>query len=495
VRRSVLALALVVVLLASACRAGDDSATSSGAPAPSTVTATQFSATGFVPGPLSWEPCGDGLDCATLTVPIDHRRPHGPTTDLALARRPAREVDDRIGVLLVNPGGPGASGTAFIDDDVPVEGLDERFDVVAWDPRGVGASGDLGCSGGITAFRALDPSPEDRSEQAALDAAARTIASDCSGPGAPDRDLAAHLDTATAAEDLDVLRRALGEDQVSFLGYSYGSLIGLEYLRAYPGQVRAMVLDGVVDPADTLAGLLTEQTVTIDRLVTDGLTACGAAGACALDDPLAAYDELAARVETEPLPADDRTPVGPGSLAFAAIAATYEADGIPRLGAALAEGLEGDGTALARMADSYAVDDDAFATYVATLCVDGPHPDGADAAVTFADALAARSPRFGATIANEILPCALWGLAPARTPAPAPSEAAGPPMLLVGTTGDGATPYAVAERVAATLPGSVLLTHDGLGHTASTGDPCVADAVRRALLDRELPPPGAVCGG
>lgn len=493
-------LALLVALLVPACSADDsapagvESSAPRVTPGPTAIMEGPPSSS-FVPGALSWAPCGDGLECATLTVPVDHRRPDGPTTALAVARRPARDVDGRLGVLLVNPGGPSASGIAFIDDGVPLEGLDERFDVVAWDPRGVGASGDLGCSGGITAFRTLDPSPDDRAERAALDDAAATIATDCSGPAAPHRDLAAHLDTTTVAGDLDVLRRALGQEQVSFLGYSYGTLIGLEYLRAHPGRVRAMALDGVVDPAGTLADLLTEQAVAVERLVADGLTACGAAGDCVLDDPLAAYDDLAARVEIEPLPADDREPVGPGRLAFAAIAATYASNGIPRLGAALVDGLEGDGTALARMADSYAIDDDAFATYVATLCVDGPHPEGADEAASFAAGLAARSPRFGAAIANEVLPCASWGLAPARTPAPVPTEAAGPPVLLVGTTGDGATPYAAAERVRATLPGSALLTYDGLGHTASTGDACVADAVRAALVDRVLPPPGATCEG
>jgi pimeloyl-ACP methyl ester carboxylesterase len=507
VPRPALAAALALVLLVGACSDGRDGAATAStaadpassappiAPSTSTTPTTDAPAPGFVPGPLAWEGCGRGLECATLTVPLDHDRPDGPTTEVAVARRPARDADGRIGVLLVNPGGPGASGISFIEGGPPVAGLDERFDVVAWDPRGVDDSGGLGCRDGVGAFRGLDPSPDDAAEQSALDASAAVIAADCTGTGAPAAELAANLDSTVAARDLDVLRRALGEEQVSFLGYSYGTLIALEYLRTYPDRVRALALDGVVDPAQTLGDLLTDQTVAIDRLVAEGLSVCAAEGRCVLDDPAAAYDDLAARVEVEALPSRAGDAIGPGRLAFAAIAATYGADGIERLGDALADGVQGDGTALARLADSYAIDDDGFVAYVATLCVDGPHPDGAEEAAAFAARLAARSPRFGAAIANEVLPCAFWGVEPGRDPAPLATTGAGPPVLVIGTTGDGATPYATAERVATVLAGSVLLTYDGLGHTASTGDACVADAVRATLVDLELPTLGTVCQG
>lgn len=498
---------LVFALLVGACSDGRDDAAGTAstaatvassvpttAPATTTAPPPAAPAPGFVPAPLAWEDCGSGLECATLTVPLDHDRPDGPTTDLAVARRPARDRDARIGVLLVNPGGPGASGISFIEGGPPLAGLDARFDLVGWDPRGVGASDGLACDDGVGPFLALDPSPDDPAEQAAIDAAAGALAADCTGPGAPAADLAAHLDSTVVARDLEVLRQALDEEQLSFLGYSYGTLLALEYLRAHPDRVRALALDGVVDPAQTLGDLLVDQAVAIDGLVTDGLAACAADGRCRLDDPLGAYDELAVRVEREPLPSADGEAVGPRRLAFAAIAATYRADGMARLGAALAIGLDGDGTALAGLADSYAVDDESFVAYVATLCVDGPNPRGGEEAAAFAAALAERSPRFGAAIANEVLPCAFWGAEPGRRPAPVPAEATGPPVLVVGTTGDGATPYATAERVVAALPGSVLVTYDGFGHTASTADECVADAVRAALVDLELPPPGTVCG-
>ncbi len=462
-------------------------------PATTSPTARPPSSSAFVPEPLSWERCRDDLDCATLVVPLDHDDPDGPTVEVSVARRPASDPDERIGTLLVNPGGPGASGLGFIAEGTPIPGLDERFDIVAWDPRGVGASSGLGCETAVAPFRDLDPGPDDDTEQSALDDAANEVADGCSAPGAPAADLAAHLDSTVAARDLDVLRRALGEEQVSFLGYSYATLIGLEYLRLFPERVRAMALDGVVDPAQSLTELLGDQTDAIDREITDGLTACAAAGDCELDDPLASYDQLAAQVEVEPLPSRAGDDVDPGRLAFAAIAATYQGDGIVRLGAALAEGVGGDGTALARLADGYAIGDDDFAAYVATLCVDGPYPEGAAAAEAFADELAARSPRFGAAVANEVLPCAFWSVEPGRVPAPLDPAPGLPPVLVVGTTGDAATPYAAAERLAATLPGNVLLTYDGPGHTASTKNRCVADTVADYLVELRLPPVGTVC--
>jgi pimeloyl-ACP methyl ester carboxylesterase len=394
-----------------------------------------------------------------------------------------------VGTLLVNPGGPGASGIDDLRAGGPRARLADRFDVVAWDPRGTGGSTRLDCDEGSEEFRALDPSPDDPGEQQALDEAAAALAAACT---AADPDLLANLDATVVARDLDLLRRALGEEQISFAGYSYGTLLGLEYARAFPGRVRALVLDGVVDPGQAPAGLLEEQAAAIEPVLRSGLADCDG---CVLDDPVAAYDAVAARVEREPLPSETGRPVGPARLTLAAIAATYRTDGPEVLAEALADAEHGDGTALDRLAAGYDGAVASFMTYVATVCADGPHPLGAGEAAAFADRLARISPWFGAAIANEVLPCAFWTVPPGRVPTPiTPDDPAGVvPTLVIGTTGDVATPYATAERVAAALPGAVLLTHVGGGHTASGRDRCVDDAVRRFLVDLEPPEPGTRC--
>ena len=435
-----------------------------------------------------WEPCGTGIQCATITVPVDHDDPEGRRIQLAVARRPATDPERRIGVLLVNPGGPGASGIEYLRERPPRGELAERFDVVAWDPRGVGASTRLACDRDSDAFRALDPSPDDAGEQQALDDAAAALAASCA---AADPELVANLDATVVARDLDWLRRALGEEQVSFVGYSYGTLLGLEYARAHPGRVRALVLDGVVDPAQTLAELLEAQAVAIEAVLRAGLSGCEG---CGPDDPVAAYDAVAARVEREPLPSAEGAAVGPARLALAGIAATYRRDGVATLAEALADAEAGDGTALARLADSYTSSVDAFMPYVATLCADGPYVTGATEAAAFAARLARISPWFGAAIANEVLPCAFWSVPPGRVPSPVGAGlVTTAPVLVLGTTGDVATPYGAAERVAASLPGAVLVTHVGDGHTASGAGDCVDDVVRRYLIELDLPEPGTTC--
>lgn len=444
-----------------------------------------------IPPPLTWEPCGSGLECATLAVPLDHDDPQGRRIDLAVARRPVADPDDRIGTLFVNPGGPGASGIDHLRHGGPGGRLADRFDVVAWDPRGTGGSTRLDCDEGTVAFRALDPSPDDAAEQRALDDAAAALAAACTSA---DPGLVANLDATVVARDLDLLRRALGEERVSFAGYSYGTLLALEYARAFPERVRALVLDGVVDPGQAPAELLEDQAVAIERVLRTRLADCDG---CALEDPVAVFDAVAARVERDPLPSSAGPPVGPARLALAGIAATYRSDGPTVLAEALADAEDGDGTALDRLAAGYDGAVTAFMAYVATVCADGPHPTGASEAAAFADRLAGISPWFGEAIANEVLPCAFWTVPPGRVPTPiAPGDRAGTvPMLVIGTTDDVATPYATAERLAAALPGAVLLTHAGAGHTASGRDPCVDGAVRRFLVELVPPEPGTTCPG
>lgn len=425
---------------------------------------------------LEWSSCGGRFECATLDVPLDHADPTGPTIELALSRRPASEPDERIGSLLVNPGGPGASGIGFLRADQIKGDLADHFDLVAWDPRGIGDSSPLRCEADFDelAFRELDSDPDTPEETAALDAAGQELAQQCA---TTDLALLQHSDTSATARDLDLIRQALGEATLSYLGFSYGTQIGEEYARLFPANVRAMVLDGVVDPAQSLQDMLRGQTVAIDGTFSAGT--------------LALLDRLLARVEVTPLRGPDGVEIGPGLVTLAAVSASYSPDGDAALAQILRDALDGKAAELEALARQY-TQGASFAAYLAVTCTDSPFEPGPAAWERFTRELDALSPRFGAAVANELIACAYWPVSSQRQPAPL-TTAGLPPVLVIGTTGDAATPYASAERVAAALPGAVLLTLDGEGHTAFGRSDCIDDAVDDYLIDLETPPPGTVC--
>ncbi len=493
---SIRALALSGVLavgLVAGCvdRTGDTGTASATSPPRATTApdAEPVPGDGWQPAPLDWRTCGLPRDgrCATLEVPLDWDRPDGPTIELAIGRIPAE--GDAIGPLLLNPGGPGASGLDFLAADPVSPELAEDFDLVAWDPRGVGGSEDLRCGDSVPALLGLDPDPDDPDEQAALDAAAAAVSAECA---ASDGELLAHLRTRDVARDVDAVRRSLGASQISYLGFSYGTHIGLQYAQQFPDRVRAMVLDGVVDPALGFEEFLIGQAEAFEAAFDTNAAACAAAGRarCGVDDLSAAYDKVARQADLEPLDADGRT-VGPSVVATAAIQTFYRPDGWQQLGPALGAALAGDGGPLWDLAAGYYSFGD-FTSYAAVVCTDSPPPAGAEAYRAFAEEARRRAPRFGGAAANELASCATW-------PEPAPDAAASvqavgtPTILVVGNTGDPATPYDNAVAVAAALHDAVLLTVESDGHTAYGSDECATEAIDTYLIDLRTPPDGTVC--
>jgi pimeloyl-ACP methyl ester carboxylesterase len=457
-----------------------------GAPSSSSAGA----APGFVPDPVAWTSCGSRLKCATLNVPLDYANPTGATIELSLNELPARRPGERIGSLLVNPGGPGGSGLDFISGgiDLPTVLLD-RFDIVGFDPRGVGASTGLPCGDTtVPAFRRVDSTPDTPDEQAALDAAAKDVADDCATNA---RDIIPHLGTDDVVRDMDTIRQALGEDQLNYLGISYGTLLGLRYAALFPQQARAIVIDGVVDPNQDLRGFLRQQTIAFEKQITAIFDACPDGGrGCPPGGAAAGYDEVSRRVEVAPIPAGNGE-LGPSELATAALLPTYDPSAQPIFYEAITEALDGDGSAMLRLSTAYE-SSVKFTVYAAVECIDSPHPVGSDEYRAFAQELEALSPRFGGAIANELLPCAFWP-APVRSivgPVTAPGA---PPILVIGTTGDAATPYEQAVTVASTLESGRLLTFDGSGHAAFGKSSCAANAEAAYFVDLTLPPEGKVC--
>jgi len=196
-------------------------------------------------GTIEWKPC-EKVECASLSVPLDFERPAGPRISLALARLPA--AGKRVGVLFTNPGGPGGSGVGFLRDAAgvfPAE-IRDAFDLVSWDPRGVGASSPVRCLDDLDPFYAVDHNPRTAVARARNVAASRTFVDACRRNSG---NLLPYVSTAATARDLDAIRTAMGETQISYVGFSYGTLVGAVYADLFPRNVRAMVLDGAIDPA------------------------------------------------------------------------------------------------------------------------------------------------------------------------------------------------------------------------------------------------------
>ncbi|MCX7621948.1 MAG: alpha/beta hydrolase, partial [Acidimicrobiales bacterium] len=254
-------------------------------------------------------------------MPLDYRDPDGPTLPLALIRRPATSPAIRIGSLIVNPGGPGASGYAFVRRAGLAGSLNERFDIVGFDPRGVGRSRGLSCShqGVVQEFRATDSDPDTQEEELALDAVSERVADACGA----DADLLPNMHTDFVARDVEQIRQAVGDPKLTYLGFSYGTAIGLRYVELFPTNVRAMVLDGVVDPTLDLEQLLTAQAEAIETALSAIFARCVGDPACPTKEPEGLYDRVSTQLETSPIDAGTAM-IGPAELTLAAISATYD---------------------------------------------------------------------------------------------------------------------------------------------------------------------------
>jgi pimeloyl-ACP methyl ester carboxylesterase len=490
VRRIALALTACLALVAAACtseaddnplEAGNDG---SGDQSSATGSDSQDEAAGDT---LDWEECGGDAECAALDVPVDYDQPEGDTLTLSVARVPAS--GDRIGALFVNPGGPGASAADFattlafsLPDDIT-----ERFDIVGVDPRGLGAS-DIDCGGDFAELYGVDysiDSPED--ETTLLDVSSDYV----DGCEAAAGDLLPHLGTANVARDIDAVRAAMGDEQLNYLGFSYGTAIGQMLADMFPDRVRAMVIDGVLELGPTGTELAAEQARGFEDAFAAFADDCDADPSCPIaPDATAALDELSARVEQEPIPGSPRD-LGPGELSTGLALPLYSQSLWPELADAIAEGLDGDGSAMVDLADQYIGIAD-FDIYFAVNCLDLEWPESPDELLAAGVDAAGEAPHFGEPIVNDYVRCAIWPVQ--EQPLPAVTAPGAPPIVVVSTTGDPATPYEAGVRTAERLESGVLLTYEGEGHTVvGNGVACIDDAVARYLVDLEPPEDGTTC--
>lgn len=467
----------------------------------STPTTAQRVAAG---GHLRWRAC-DGADgpsgyqCATLAVPLDWADPAKGSIGLALDRH--RASGHLVGSLVVNPGGPGESGVDYLPDIMSLlpGSITEHFDVVGFDPPGVNLSDPVTCGtpSQLEAELTVDPAPTTRSGFDALVRADRAFAEGCEAHSAR---ILPYVSTVDAAHDLDFLRRALGERGLTYLGFSYGTFLGATYAGLFPTHVRAMVLDGALDPALGPIALSEEQSASLEGELDDFFHSCRA-GSCGWDPPgdlTTDYERLVAQVSAHPVAvAGTGQSVDAAVMLYGSAAALYEPQDWPLLGEALSALERGQGRDLVELFDDYVGrrPNGTFQNIVeaenAVDCLDAPAPS-LSALRAAAPEVERRAPVFGLLDLYGEATCSVWPVAATGVVGAIHAPGA-PPIVVVGTTHDPITPYAWAEALAHQLDSGVLLTRDGYGHTAYGASACIREDVDRYLLTLQPPRPGTVC--
>lgn len=440
--------------------------------------------TGYVPD-LDWTSCGRA-QCAEVVVPLDHDEPAGETIELFVKRLPA--LGDRIGALFFNFGGPGGGAADLVEAFGVPAAIRARFDIVGMDPRGVGRSTPLGCGIDPRTLYGVDPTIEDDIDADTLISISERYAADCEEQAG---ELLPHVGTRDVARDMDLLRAAMGDETISYVGYSYGTSIGQAYAEEFPDRVRGMILDGVVDTAPSGIDVAVEQALGFEAALARWAIACNSRETCTLTDPIGAVDLVLARAEEGIASSDDRRALGPGEAAVGLAYPLYDQRLWPALDQAVASAVDGDGGPMVDLADRYAnlVD---FSIYFAVSCLDSSWPRDTDTFLARAEAAGDVAPRFGEAIVNDYIRCAVWPTSP--EPLGAISAPGTEPILVVSTTGDPATPYENGVRVAERLEAGVLLTYDGDGHTiVFQGSGCVDDIAIDYLIDGTVPADGTVC--
>jgi pimeloyl-ACP methyl ester carboxylesterase len=517
--RALLAGIVAMVLVASACSGGDGEsepppATRATQPPrvtlpdePDEPTPTSTTTT-LPPEPLeysiAWTDVGNGAESGLLTVPLDYADPSGDTIDLRVVRHKAPE-SERVGVLFSNNGGPGvpASSMAANVRGWFEEPLIDRFDIVTWDPRGTGESGgSVDCiddEGYDRFFATGDVTPDTDAERDELIELSQEFAEACIERVG---DALAHLGTNNSARDMDAIRQALGEEQASYLGYSYGSELGAVWATLFPDTVRAAVLDGAAHPdADGLEPLR-QQRIGFETVLNTFLAECSANDSCAFHnegDAEAAFDDLMSTIDESPVPAPvaGRPEVNLEVAINGVIQAMYTDRRWPALERALADAANGDGGGLLALHDGYFQRDPSTGTYSnllesfqAITCADDADrlsPDEADAKA--AELLDAAPRLFPYTTGSYT--CGFFP--PSADPrAEITGERAGP-IMVIGTTGDPSTPLDSSRAMAEQLEEGFLVTVEANQHTAYRSSGCINDVVHQYLIWLEVPGTDARC--
>lgn len=467
--------------------------------------------------PIEWGPCGPALNrsdvpaealCGKLSVPVDYTNPDGDVAQIALLKFPA-EGPDRIGSLVINPGGPGESG---VDAAISIHGLlpddvRQRFDLVGFDPRGVGLSTPaVWCNSDQDNDNDRADPPVEFTDEGVAEIEGRTQQFVQRCVDKTGSDFLANVGTVNVAKDLDALRAALGDEKLTYLGYSYGTSIGSAYAEQFPQNVRAMILDGAVDPNQDLIQASLNQSEAFQGAFEDYAAECALSPDCPLgtdpDKATEVYLDLVTPLATDPAPTEDPRGLSYSDAVMGTILPLYS----PGLWKYLTQGLTqlkttGRGDVMLALADMYMGRDsdghydNSTDARVAINCVDKP-------AVTDRAAIADADKR-----SRELAPfmnygeytgqaplwtCAFWPVPTTSEPHEISVEGL-PQVLVISTTNDPATPYQAGVDLAEQLDAR-LLTFEGTQHTvAFQGNECVDAIAAQYLINLALPPPDSRC--
>ncbi|WP_329111157.1 alpha/beta hydrolase [Micromonospora sp. NBC_01699] len=476
-----------------------------------------------------WKPCPETprelvgraapdmrYDCATIGVPRDWQATGatagaaaspggGGTFDIALIRVRSVKQHDRIGSLLINPGGPGGSGVdtaVYLSFGAALGGLPDditqRFDLVGFDPRGVSRSSPVKCisDAELDSNFGYDPDPRTQAEFDGAVALSERIGEAC---GDRYGDQLRLYSTEQAARDMDAVRAAVGDEKTTYLGYSYGTLLGATYAQLFPRNVRALVLDGAIDPKQDVVASSESQAKGFELAFTNFANWCTRTPArCPIaPDPRGAVTDALAKADVSPVRAGNgRTATG-GWVMYAVISSLYTESGWQELAKGIDELAGGNPNRVFELADSYAERgpdgrySNLFDANLAINCADEDSVPDLPRIRELQSQWRTKYPLFGPLLAVGLLSCRYWP--GQRDPYPTGAATGAPPILVVGTTGDPATPYEHTPELAAMLGVGKVLTWEGEGHTAYPQTPCINAAVDAYLLDLTVPSAGTRC--
>ena len=446
---------------------------------------------------IDWKPCPDGdggAQCATIEVPLDYSQPDGAKTTIGIAKRPAKDQANRIGSILVDPGGPGGSGVGMVASGDPfTEAVTARFDVVGFDPRGINTSQQLLCDETLSQQASDARTPTSQAEFDNLVSLNKQLMESCRTNSG---DLIDHVDNLNTARDMDAIRAALGEEKLNYLGYSYGSLMGQQYAELFPDRIRAMVNDGNMDHSLTTAwDFMRTETAPVEKNFVEFAKWCDTTQTCALygQDTAKVYGELKERAKAGTL----TDPATGDPIDFYALTSMGFSVNSPQAWGSFATDLKAlkDGTGTmspASLEAAAAVNN----PYPPIWCSDWRYPvkDFADYGA-MRTKLSAEFPNIEwSPYVDHSMTCAGEPLETTNPQQPLEIEGA-PPLVMVGNIHDPATVYEW-NKVAAEQSGSHLITYEGWGHTAYGNggpSPCVNEAVDAYLIDLTVPEQGLSC--
>jgi pimeloyl-ACP methyl ester carboxylesterase len=485
-----LALAATLALIITAC--GNSSSSSD------TTTNPPENTTTFVVNPIEWKAC-DGstsakVECGNIEVPFDYSDPEQGSFVLNIRKHNAASPADRIGSMMVNPGGPGFGGSSLADDAQYYfsQDLIDHFDIIAWDPRGTGETTPaVNCVDTFDEYFGLDSPPETPEEKQALIDASQAFNDKCaenSGTILP------YISTKASAQDINSLRLALGEEKVSYFGFSYGSELGTTWATMFPETVRAIVVDGAVDPnaSSTQEGL--NQAKGFEGQLSTFLKQCSEKTTCEFHNggnAEAAFDKLVLDIDTTPLEVSKgRTLVTQGVLFTAVAQAMYSDYYWPQLSEALHDAQLGDGKGILQLYDDYyqrntdGTYGNELEAFLAISCLDDPGATSIEEVDSRIEEFIAAAPRLGGNFAYGYS-CALWPVKQADKVIITGTGAG--PIVVIGTTGDAATPLESTRNMALGLEQGILIVVDANQHTGYGANNCVVKAVDEYLIKLTVP--------